>query len=215
MPNKVRIGWHFSSNNYAYRDVYSALKSSSSARQLVWQTDHPIHQDSFQLLQQMFPYTSCFQFTYKRRDQKFPLRSKGKPEQEVPQPMKTSHQPAQNDYQRQKCNISDTKKNSDKSEKTVGKRTDWEALGRRGKGQIGSGTVTLTQAQLNSILETVGRLALDKENSRGAAATSGKIARTARKVNCRLPRNRNQTQVLHFIIKIPLCDFAENNCVID
>ena len=27
MPNKVRIGWHFSSNKYAYRDVYSALKS--------------------------------------------------------------------------------------------------------------------------------------------------------------------------------------------
>ena len=24
---KVRIGWHFSSNKYAYRDTYSALKS--------------------------------------------------------------------------------------------------------------------------------------------------------------------------------------------
>ena len=28
VPNKVRIGWHFSSNKYAYRDVYSALKSN-------------------------------------------------------------------------------------------------------------------------------------------------------------------------------------------
>ena len=27
VPNKVRIGWHFSSNKHAYRDVYSALKS--------------------------------------------------------------------------------------------------------------------------------------------------------------------------------------------
>ena len=27
VPNKVRIGWHFSSNIYAYRDAYSALKS--------------------------------------------------------------------------------------------------------------------------------------------------------------------------------------------
>ena len=30
VPNKVRIGWHFSSNKYAYRDVYSALKSTDS-----------------------------------------------------------------------------------------------------------------------------------------------------------------------------------------
>ena len=29
MPNKVRIGWHFSSNKYTYRDVYSALKNTS------------------------------------------------------------------------------------------------------------------------------------------------------------------------------------------
>ena len=28
VPNKVRIGWHFSSNKYTYRDAYSALKSS-------------------------------------------------------------------------------------------------------------------------------------------------------------------------------------------
>ena len=28
VPNKGHIGWHFSSNKYAYRDVYSALKSS-------------------------------------------------------------------------------------------------------------------------------------------------------------------------------------------
>ena len=28
VPNKVRIGWHFSSNKYACRDAYSALKSS-------------------------------------------------------------------------------------------------------------------------------------------------------------------------------------------
>ena len=28
VPNKVRIGWHFLSNKYAYRDVYSALKSN-------------------------------------------------------------------------------------------------------------------------------------------------------------------------------------------
>ena len=28
VPNKVHIGWHFSSNKYAYRDAYSALKSS-------------------------------------------------------------------------------------------------------------------------------------------------------------------------------------------
>ena len=30
VPNKVRIGWHFSSNKYAYRDVYSALKSTDN-----------------------------------------------------------------------------------------------------------------------------------------------------------------------------------------
>ena len=64
--------------------------------------------------------------------------------------------------------------------KPAGKRTDWEALGRMGKGQIGTGTVTLTQAQLDTILETVGRLALDKENLR-TAATSGETE-TA---NCR------------------------------
>ena len=28
VPNKVRIGWHFLSNKFAYRDVYSALKSN-------------------------------------------------------------------------------------------------------------------------------------------------------------------------------------------
>ena len=28
VPNKVHIGWHFLSNKYAYRDVYSALKSN-------------------------------------------------------------------------------------------------------------------------------------------------------------------------------------------
>ena len=27
VPNKVRIGWHFSSNKYMYRDAYSALNS--------------------------------------------------------------------------------------------------------------------------------------------------------------------------------------------
>ena len=27
VPNKVHIGWHFSSNKYAHRDAYSALKS--------------------------------------------------------------------------------------------------------------------------------------------------------------------------------------------
>ena len=27
VPNKVSIGWHFSSNKYTYRDIYSALKS--------------------------------------------------------------------------------------------------------------------------------------------------------------------------------------------
>ena len=27
VPNKVHIGWHFSSNKYTYRGVYSALKS--------------------------------------------------------------------------------------------------------------------------------------------------------------------------------------------
>ena len=27
VPNKLRIGWHFSSNKYVYRDAYSALKS--------------------------------------------------------------------------------------------------------------------------------------------------------------------------------------------
>ena len=30
VPNKGRIGWHFSSNKYAYRDVYLALKSSQN-----------------------------------------------------------------------------------------------------------------------------------------------------------------------------------------
>ena len=30
VPNKVRIGWHFSSNKYTYRDAYSALKSRVS-----------------------------------------------------------------------------------------------------------------------------------------------------------------------------------------
>ena len=29
VPNKVRIGWHFLSNKYAYRDAYSALKNNS------------------------------------------------------------------------------------------------------------------------------------------------------------------------------------------
>ena len=28
VPNKVRIGLHFSSHKYAYRDAYSALKST-------------------------------------------------------------------------------------------------------------------------------------------------------------------------------------------
>ena len=32
VPNKMRIGWHFSSNKYAYRDAYSALKSMSQRR---------------------------------------------------------------------------------------------------------------------------------------------------------------------------------------
>ena len=32
VPNKVRIGWHFSSNKYAYRDAYSALKSRQMSR---------------------------------------------------------------------------------------------------------------------------------------------------------------------------------------
>ena len=27
VPNKVHIGWHFSSNKYVHRDAYSALKS--------------------------------------------------------------------------------------------------------------------------------------------------------------------------------------------
>ena len=31
VPNKVCIGWHFSSNKYAYKDVYSALKSITPA----------------------------------------------------------------------------------------------------------------------------------------------------------------------------------------
>ena len=30
VPSKVRIGWHFSSNKYAYRDAYSAHKNKSS-----------------------------------------------------------------------------------------------------------------------------------------------------------------------------------------
>ena len=34
VPNKVRIGWHFSSNKYAYRDAYSALKSINILRKL-------------------------------------------------------------------------------------------------------------------------------------------------------------------------------------
>ena len=34
MPNKVRIGWHFSSNKYAYRDIYSALKSTEIVEQI-------------------------------------------------------------------------------------------------------------------------------------------------------------------------------------
>ena len=29
VPKNVRIGWHFSSNKYAYRDAYSALKSKN------------------------------------------------------------------------------------------------------------------------------------------------------------------------------------------
>ena len=32
VPNKVRIGWHFSSNKYAYRDASSALKSNDLLR---------------------------------------------------------------------------------------------------------------------------------------------------------------------------------------
>ena len=34
VPNKVRIGWHFSSNKYAYTDAYSALKSTFLAAQI-------------------------------------------------------------------------------------------------------------------------------------------------------------------------------------
>ena len=30
VPNKVRIGWHFSSNIYVYRDAYLALKSKGN-----------------------------------------------------------------------------------------------------------------------------------------------------------------------------------------
>ena len=30
VPNKVRIGWHFSSNKYAYRDAYLAHKSTDN-----------------------------------------------------------------------------------------------------------------------------------------------------------------------------------------
>ena len=30
VPNKVRIGWHFSSNKYACRDVYLAFKSKKN-----------------------------------------------------------------------------------------------------------------------------------------------------------------------------------------
>ena len=32
VPNKVRIGWHFLSNKYAYRDAYSALKSNENKK---------------------------------------------------------------------------------------------------------------------------------------------------------------------------------------
>ena len=32
VPNKVRIGWHFLSNKYPYRDAYSALKSISTVQ---------------------------------------------------------------------------------------------------------------------------------------------------------------------------------------
>ena len=84
--------------------------------------------------------------------------------------MKASHQPVQTDPPRQKRSNGETevRRPADRAggPKPLGKRTDWEALGRRGKGQIGTGTVTLTQAQLDTILETVGRLALDKENFR-------------------------------------------------
>ena len=120
-----------------------------------------------------FPY---IQFTYKKRDQKFPLRSKGRPgEPEPPDPIKTT---TQGDYHslRRPSGGNEPKKIAEKStgQKPVGKRTDWQAMGRRGNAHIGNGTVTLTQAQLDAILETVGRLALDKEK---LAATAGKIVR--------------------------------------
>ena len=119
------------------------------------------------------------QFAYKKRDQKFPLRSKGtRGEQEPPEPIKTTHNPPQGDYHtlRRPSNGNEPKKIAEKStgQKPVGKRTDWQAMGRRGNAHIGNGTVTLTQAQLDAILETVGRLALDKEK---LAATAGKIVR--------------------------------------
>ena len=35
VPNKMLIGWHFSSNKYAYRDSYSAHKSILKAKENV------------------------------------------------------------------------------------------------------------------------------------------------------------------------------------
>ena len=40
LPNKVCIGWHFSSNKYAYRDTYLALKSNLALSTLKYNVMH-------------------------------------------------------------------------------------------------------------------------------------------------------------------------------
>ena len=42
VPNKVRIGWHFSSNKYAYRDAFSAHKGTHNQLHLL--CNYPIFQ---------------------------------------------------------------------------------------------------------------------------------------------------------------------------
>ena len=97
---------------------------------------------------------------------------------------------------RRATNGHEPKKIAEKSagQKPAGKRTDWQALGRRGKGQIGNGTVTLTQAQLDAILETVGRLALDKDK---LAATAGRIEGVAMKQLAEYHGQINNFKVLY------------------
>ena len=52
VPNKVRIGWHFSSNKYVYRNTYLALKSRRFIDMLITFALHTFHNCKKKLLRQ-------------------------------------------------------------------------------------------------------------------------------------------------------------------